>query len=197
MAEKKDPVQKLTTEHGRELLRLARRTILKSFGADRSASPDDEFSNEVFQEKRGVFVTIHLDRQLRGCIGNLSGTETIVDGVRRNAVNAAFNDHRFSPLTLEELAKVDLEISILTEAIILAYEDGEDLIRKLRPGTDGVIINQGGRGATFLPQVWDQLPEPENFLSHLCLKAGLSGDAWRSGNLEVKTYQVQYFAEKE
>ena len=144
---------------------------------------------------RGTFVTLTIKGELRGCIGSLEGREPIVDGVRHNAVNAAFHDPRFRPLGRQELDKVTIEVSILSEPQPLAYTDGEDLLGRLRPGTDGVIIRKGYASATFLPQVWEQLPDKEEFLTHLCLKAGLAPDAWRRGDLEVLTYQVQYFEE--
>jgi len=133
---------------------------------------------------------------LRGCIGSLVALEPLVDGVRRNAMNAAFQDPRFSPLTVDELNELDIEVSVLTDPAPLEYKDGADLLAKLRPNIDGVIIRQGHAAATFLPQVWDQLPEPADFLAHLCRKAGLPMDAWQQGNLVVSTYQVQYFSEK-
>ena len=86
-------------------------------------------------------------------------------------------------------------MSVLTEPQILDYSDPEDLIDKLRPDIDGVTIRKGHAAGTFLPQVWEQLPEPRTFLSHLCMKAGLPSDAWQQGDLEVETYQVQYFQE--
>ena len=119
----------------------------------------------------------------------------MLEGVRRNAINAAFHDPRFSRLTKDELERTEIEVSILTEPQLLAYRDGQDLIQKLRVNVDGVIIRKGYASATFLPQVWEQLPEPADFLSYLCRKAGLSSDAWQSSKLEVLTYQVQYFEE--
>jgi AmmeMemoRadiSam system protein A len=132
---------------------------------------------------------------LRGCIGSLTAVESISADVQHNAQNAAFHDPRFGPLTSSELDQVDIEVSILTRPARLAYTDGQDLLTKLRPGIDGVIIRKGSASATFLPQVWQQLPDKTDFLAHLCQKAGLSSNAWRSGKLEVKTYQVQYFEE--
>ena len=89
-----------------------------------------------------------------------------------------------------------MEISILTDPKPLIYSDAEDLLKKLRSGIDGVILKKGYRQSTFLPQVWEQLPEKEDFLNHLCLKAGLDRNAWRKGDLEVSTYQVQAFEEE-
>ena len=157
-------------------------------------------SNNLTTEQhlsRGVFVTLRKQGMLRGCIGSLLGVEPLVAGVRRHVVNAAFHDHRFSILTAEELAKVRIEISLLTPPKTLKYFDGDDLICKLRPNIDGVIVKQGKRGATFLPQVWDELPVPELFLDQLCCKAGLFSAGWRSGGLTVQTYQALRFAEED
>lgn len=183
----------LTEEQGRALLALARGTISEKLGGESlTAVPEDS----VFDARYGTFVTLKIDGALRGCIGNLTPSGSVAEGVRRNAVNAAFNDPRFSPLTAGELAKVAIDISVLSQPQILDYNDGEDLVAKLRPGIDGVILSLGGAGATFLPQVWDQLPNPEQFLGHLCRKAGLSDTAWRDSHPKIEIYQVQCFEEE-
>jgi AmmeMemoRadiSam system protein A len=99
-------------------------------------------------------------------------------------------------LTDKELDQTEIEVSILTEPRPLEYQSRQDLTKKLRVKVDGVIIRKGHASATFLPQVWEQLPQPEEFLSHLCLKAGLPSDAWKDPEVEILTYQVQYFEEK-
>ena len=152
--------------------------------------------DEALKARCGTFVTLKIAGNLRGCIGSLSAEESILDGIKRNAVNAAFHDPRFSPVTVEEIEDVDIEISILTKPQPLEYIDSIDLISRLRVNVDGVILQKGRAGATFLPQVWEQLPRPENFLSHLCVKAGLSANAWENTRLKISTYQVQYFEEK-
>jgi AmmeMemoRadiSam system protein A len=181
------------------LLKLARQTIAEklSGSAARPASEDllTALDDDQFQLPCGTFVTLKIGERLRGCIGNLTSTETVLDGVRRNAVNAALHDPRFPSLTKDELEQSRIEVSILTEPQALAYRDGADLVKKLRPHVDGVIIRKGHASATFLPQVWEQLPGPEDFLTHLCLKAGLPAGAWKNSDLEVLTYQVQYFEE--
>ena len=182
------------------LVRLARETIARRLDiavVAAGTADKDLLEDPTLQENRGVFVTLHKDGQLRGCIGSLLSSVSIVEGVKDNAVNAAFRDPRFSPLGKEEFDLIDVEVSILSEPENLEYNDPEDLLNKLHPGVDGVIINQRGASATFLPQVWKQLPDGANFLSHLCQKAGLAQDQWRFGDLQVKTYRVQYFAEKE
>ena len=195
----KEANQLLAPEKGQVLVTLARSTLMEKFGlplppaeADRMRSA---LSEPAFQARCGTFVTLKHNGQLRGCIGSLSASDPLAEGVRRNAINAAFHDPRFSPLTQKELGQIEIEVSVLTEPQPLAFSDPEDLLRKLRPNVDGVIIRQGYASATFLPQVWEQLPKKEDFLGHLCLKAGLPRDAWKRGKLEVSTYQVQYFEE--
>lgn len=186
-----------TEEQGMALVALARRTIQDNLGEQAPADPKlaEALADEALKVMAGTFVTLTMKGQLRGCIGSLEAREPLVEGVKHNALNAAFRDPRFSALTKKELANVQVEVSILTEAKPLAYTDSKDLLKKLRPGVDGLIIRQGLAGATFLPQVWEQLPDKEEFLAHLCMKAGLSPDEWKQGKLEVQTYQVQYFEE--
>ncbi len=187
----------LSEEQGGKLLLLARQTIAKQLGegADSELLVKELQCDPELSEKRGTFVTLKISGGLRGCIGSLAANESIFEGVERNAANAAFHDARFSPLTRSELENLHLEVSILTEPQPLEYEDGNDLLDKLRPYIDGVIIRRGMQSATFLPQVWEQVPKPRDFLAHLCHKAMLSPNAWQAGELEVLTYQVQYFEE--
>ena len=188
-------IKKLTEEDGKFLLKVARNTIDQELvGRGETEKPGSELST-VFHEKRGTFVTLTMYDNLRGCIGHIIPQESLIDGVRENAINAAFKDPRFPPLTRYEWENVKIEVSILTEPKPLPYSDADDLLKKLRPGIDGLIISKGFNQATFLPQVWEQLPQKEEFLGHLCLKAGLDGDAWRKGGLEVSTYQAQVFEE--
>ena len=182
----------LTKAQGATLLQLARQTLTHRLSG---GHPPDSLVEPDFLNKRAVFVTLKRGGKLRGCIGNLIPTLPLWEGVRDNALNAAFHDHRFAPLAAEDLDSVIIEISVLTTPQRLPHRGGDDLLAKLRVGVDGVILKKDGRSATFLPQVWDQLPRPEDFLSHLCMKAGLTSDAWKISELEVLTYQVQYFEE--
>ena len=189
---------RFSREHGLALVRMARETIETSLGI-RSGEDDPEdalLNDAVMESKHGVFVTLTKDGDLRGCIGFLEGRESVKDAVRHNALNAAFNDPRFPPLRASEVGDIDIEVSILTDPEPLDYSGPSDLLNRLRPGIDGVIIRSGLHAATFLPQVWDQLPGKEDFLDHLCLKAGLPARAWKRGDLEVLTYQVQHFEEE-
>lgn len=188
----------LTEEQGKALLWLARETIGRQLGFEArepGAGIAARLQDAALQRKRGTFVTLKEHGSLRGCIGCLAATDSIVEGVKRNALHAAFGDSRFCPVGKNELAAIEVEISILTEPTPLAYANAEDLLRTLQAGIDGVIIRKGVQSATFLPQVWEQMSRPEDFLDCLCRKAGLPADAWRSGGLEVSTYRVQYFEE--
>ncbi|MDY6824178.1 MAG: AmmeMemoRadiSam system protein B [Thermodesulfobacteriota bacterium] len=184
---------KLAKNQGNALVALARKTIYERLGMDAPEPGIDMDNEKALQEKRGTFVTLNLNGELRGCIGSLTADEAIVTGVRRNAINAAFHDPRFPPLTKEEAKKIDVEVSILTDPQPLEFKDSKELLEKLCPEIDGVIIKKGLARATFLPQVWEQLPTREEFLSQLCIKAGLAPNAWEQPGLEVLTYQVQYF----
>jgi AmmeMemoRadiSam system protein A len=186
---------RLSQDEGNYLLMVARSTIKNRLNNREQPQIDWKDLPKRFQEQLGTFVTITIDGNLRGCIGHIIPRETLLEGIRENAINAAFRDPRFPPLTREEFDKTEIEISILTAPQELPYIDAEDLLNKLRPGKDGVIIKKGYREATFLPQVWDQLPDKQEFLTHLCMKAGLSHDTWRKEKLQVSTYQVQAFEE--
>ena len=191
-----DSSQTLKKHQGQALIKLARQTIAESLGKKSIPVDPRTLDDSAFQDHRGTFVTLTINKQLRGCIGNLDATESILAGIKRNAMNAAFHDPRFSPLKARELDQVDIEVSILTEPEPLEYGDSKELISKLRVHVDGVILRKGSASATFLPQVWEQLPRPEQFLSHLCMKAGLPADDWEKNRPEIMTYQVQYFEEE-
>lgn len=184
----------LSDKQGKALLQIARQTIAGKLGV---AIESDNALEALPDVQFGTFVTLKKNGQLRGCIGNLQASESVEDGVRRNAISAAFHDSRFSPLAADELSEIEIDISVLNQAQVLEYEDAQDLIEKLRPGIDGVILTLGTARATFLPQVWDQLPTVEQFLGHLCRKAGLVESSWKSSQPQIETYQVQCFAEEE
>ena len=179
-------------EEKRLLLTLAREAIASRFTGEKPLLPETPF----LQRPAACFVTLKKAGVLRGCIGNLQAADTLAGALRHNAEAAAFGESRFPPLAVEELPAVEIEISLLSEAKQLDYADADDLCRKLRPGIDGVILRSGSRGATFLPQVWEQLPTAEMFLSHLCLKAGLAAGFWRHGHPRIALYQVEHFAEE-
>jgi len=189
-----DP-DRLTEEEGSCLLSVARQTIEQKLFNQKDQAASVSASSPKFSKRRGTFVTLTIDGGLRGCIGHIIPQESLIEGIRVNAINAAFRDPRFKPLSKKEWEKVEIEISILTEPGPLEYADSADFLRKLRPGIDGVIIKKGHNQATFLPQVWEQLPDKKEFLTHLCLKAGLVGNEWKKEKLEIQIYQVQAFEE--
>ena len=151
--------QNLTQKQGQALVSLARHAILERV---RRSNLLDETIHKILQdkrlqEKRGTFVTLSKEGELRGCIGTLTPTETITEGVKRNALNAALHDQRFPLVSADELDEILIEVSVLTDPVPVEYTDGMDLLSRLKPGVDGVIIRQGAARATFLPQVWEQL----------------------------------------
>ena len=184
-------------KQGQDLIKLARLTIMDRLGVKVDTTAlDKDLAKPCFQKRCGTFVTLNNGDRLRGCIGNLAPKFTVREGIRRNSIDAAFHDPRFPPLKPDELDNINISVSILTQPQPLEYTKNADLLAKLRAHEDGVIIRKEADGATFLPQVWEQLPTPEIFLTQLCLKAGLPADAWQKSRLEVWTYQVQYFEEQ-
>ncbi len=196
-AENKKPL--LTAADGQTLLALARHSIAMKLGLELKKPDGDELlrrlEQAVFREHCGTFVTLKKGGTLRGCIGALGASESLEAGIRRNAVNAAFQDPRFAPLSAAEYEQIEIEVSVLTVPQPLPYRGADDLCRKLKPHQHGVVLRQGHASATFLPQVWEQLPTPEAFLSQLCLKAGLSASTWQREGLEILVYTVQHFEE--
>jgi AmmeMemoRadiSam system protein A len=148
-------------------------------------------------EPGASFVTLTASGSLRGCIGTLEARQPLIDDVREHAVAAALEDFRFTPVQPTELPGIEIEISRLTAPWPLVYADSEDLLAKLRPNVDGVVILDGIRRATFLPQVWAKIPDPADFLDNLCYKMGAPVDYWRRTRLDVLVYEVEEFRERQ
>ena len=146
----------------------------------------------VLQQHGASFVTLTIQHQLRGCIGMLKPTRPLVEDVAHNAYSAAFEDTRFSPLSAAEYDQLEYHISILNPAEPIEFESEADLLQQLQPGIDGLILEDQGRRATFLPSVWESLPHAADFLRHLKMKAGLSSDYW-SSSLRAQRYSVEEF----
>lgn len=172
----------------RLLTSLARAAIAAEFGVSWPDLPRPAW----LDEPAATFVTLTLRRQLRGCIGSLEAYRSLYDDVTQNARAAAFGDPRFPRLAADELPAVSIEISLLTAPQPLLFRSEADALRRLRPGIDGVIFQYAGRRATFLPQVWNQLPEPREFLAHLKRKAGFSADL-PLDDARLEVYQVEVF----
>jgi len=148
------------------------------------------------REKGAAFVTLNTrsNNQLRGCIGSLQAHRPLFEDIISNAQAAALRDPRFPPLAAEELHDIKIEVSILSEPKPLIYSDREDLKRKITPMQDGIILSYNQHRATYLPQVWEQLPHFDTFFSSLCIKAGLSGDCL-SSHPEIEVYRVTKYEE--
>lgn len=146
----------------------------------------------ALKQPGACFVTLTIQRQLRGCIGMLQATRPLVEDVAQNAYSAAFEDSRFPPLNDAEYDQLEYHISILNPAEPIEFESEADLLQQLRPGVDGLILEDRGRRATFLPSVWDSLPSAADFLRHLKMKAGLAPDYW-SNTLRAQRYTVEEF----
>lgn len=177
----------------KDLLKLARESIKSELeGKELKVS---ESLGKKYSEKKACFVTLTINGDLRGCIGSLEARQELWKDVIGNARSAAFRDPRFYELTEKELEKVKIEISVLSKPEKIVYNNVEDLLFKIKPKKDGLIIKLGFYSATYLPQVWEQISIKEEFLESLCRKAGLSGDFWKSGKLEVWKYSVDSVAE--
>ena len=182
----------------RALLALARRTVQAAARGEALPDPASAGLSKLCDQPKGCFVTLNRDGRLRGCIGNIlpQPDRSLGLAVVDNAVNAALRDHRFRPVTPDEVAQLHIEISVLTAPQELSFSSPQDLLAKLRPNFDGVILQVGRFSATFLPQVWRQIPDPEQFLNQLSYKAGLQPTAWQMDNAKVLTYQVEAFEEE-
>jgi len=188
--------EKLTLEEQKILLRLAREAMERGVKGEDLTPFDPSGLTPNLCEAGSSFVTLTVQGQLRGCIGSLDAHQSLAEDVRDHAVGAALNDPRFPPVREEELSKIRIEVSHLTLPVPLDYTDANDLLSKLHPFVDGIVLREAPfRRATFLPQVWEKIPEREEFLNNLCFKMGVEYDLWRWKHLEVLTYQVEEFRE--
>ena len=179
------------TDRGNVLLQIARAAIASHFGLWFECRDDANF----LYEQRASFVTLTRSGRLRGCIGSLQAHRTLIDDVRANAQAAAFRDPRFQPLTATEYSETAIEVSLLSPLTVMNVQDEQDALAQLQPGTDGIVLQCGSKRGTFLPQVWDSLPEPRRFLEELKLKAGLSMQFW-SDDVRLFRYHVDKWTEK-
>lgn len=184
---------KLTLNEREYLLQLARESIL--LGVRGKPLPDLDIAtiSPRLSEPGATFVTLTKNQELRGCIGSLEATRSLVEDVRVHTVAAALEDYRFPPVQESELSQISIEISRLTTPQKIYYQHPDEILSQIRPGIDGVVIKKDIRRATFLPQVWEKVPEVELFLEMLCRKMGGSPDCWRGSSVEIFTYQVEKF----
>lgn len=172
------------------LLQIARESIQYGVQYGKEREITIENFSEPLCEKRASFVTLKLHNGLRGCIGTLEAYQPLVLDVSRNSYAAAFLDPRFPPVQPNEVALLSLHISILTIPELIQFSSEADLLAQLRPGVDGLILSDKGYRGTFLPSVWEELPDPIIFLKHLKMKAGLPIDYW-SDSLQVFRYMTE------
>lgn len=180
----------LSNEQGQVLLKLARAAVAARFGSPSPQSPEEAWLKRL----GATFVTLKEDGMLRGCIGSLEARRPLGEDVQHNAEAAAFRDPRFLPVTQDELERIEVEVSVLSEARPMDFFDERDALAQLQPGVDGVILEYGLHRATFLPQVWEELPQPAQFMARLKNKAGLSEGFW-TDDIRLSRYSVQKFSE--
>lgn len=183
--------KKYNDEHRKILLNLAKDSIRHGLDTNRPLTVElDQFPPEL-TERSATFVTLKTRGQLRGCIGMLEAVRPLVQDICENAFSAAFRDPRFPPLEENELESLDIHLSILSSPEPMTFSSEEDLISQIRPGVDGLILEEGSYRGTFLPSVWESLPSVRQFLRELKKKAGLPGDFW-SDKLIVCRYTTEY-----
>lgn len=182
---------KLKKECQEILLKTARNAISQRLDSSIKPFNPGTIPNEL-TEIRATFVTLTIQGRLRGCIGMLKAVRPLIEDVAANACSAAFRDPRFSPVTKEELDKLEIHISVLSPPEEIFFSSEQELLTKIRPGIDGLILQDGPAQGTFLPSVWEQLPQKEQFLAHLKLKAGLPHNYW-SDTIRVFRYTAEYF----
>jgi AmmeMemoRadiSam system protein A len=181
-----------TEELGSLLLVLARNAIARRLAL--APAPLPQATPPALDQPGATFVTLTQHGDLRGCIGSLEAHRPLAQDVQENAIAAAFHDPRFAPFAADEFSRTRVEVSLLTPAQPMPVSDEADALAQLRPGEDGLIFQVGHLRATFLPQVWEQLPVPRQFLAHLKMKAGLPADFW-SRDVRLARYGVQKWKE--
>lgn len=183
----------LTSELRRALLDLAAASIDFGLTDRRPLDITLEEYPPLLQELRATFVTLQMNGKLRGCIGSLEPHRPLVADIVYNAYAAAFMDHRFSPLTHKERDLLDIHISILSLPVLMTFNSEDDLLAQIRPGVDGLILEDRGKRGTFLPSVWETLANPRDFLTHLKLKAGFPPNHW-SQTVRISRYTTESFS---
>ncbi len=187
--------EKLSPQEKTILLQLAREALERGVRGEALPPIDQALLTPRLREQGASFITLTMNGDLRGCIGALEPYQPLADDVREHSVAAALEDPRFPPVQPKELDQIEVEISSLTAPAKLEYKDAVDLLAKLHPQIDGVILRKGLQRATFLPQVWEKIPDKAEFLDNLCYKMGAAPNAWRHSHLEVLVYQVEEFHE--
>jgi len=186
----------LTKDEKRYLLQVARAALDAAVNHRQLPPLNLKALPERLQANGASFVTLTRLGELRGCIGTLNVQRPLAEDVQQHAGEAARHDRRFPPVQPDETQTIAIEVSVLGEPQPIAATDPAMIPTLLRPGVDGVVILSGSRRATFLPQVWEKVSSPEQFLEMLCQKAGMPGEAWKQGDVEILVYQVESFHDK-
>jgi len=196
--ERTGPVE-LTSDEKAFLLDLARRTLHAHLTEESPPEVEKASLGSRLTVEAACFVTLTEDGSLRGCIlDSFVPHEPIYRNVMRNVILAATGDPRFAAVDSAELDQLTIEVSVLGRPYPISVDDPDELVEALRPGVDGVILTTAHGSSTYLPQVWEQIPDPEEFLSELCRKHGAPGDCWRTDELlRVEVYQVNHFSESD
>lgn len=181
----------LTEADKRTMLQLARQALEAGVRGVKLPPVDYENLPPLFRKEGASFVTLTRGGELRGCIGAIEAFQPLAEDIREHAMAAAAEDYRFPPVTVDELPSIAVEVSYLTPLQPVEYDRPADLPGHLRPHIDGVVLRDGFRRATFLPQVWDKIGDPASFLGQLCWKMGAAPDTWKRKKLQVWTYQVE------
>jgi uncharacterized protein len=188
-------VESLLPGEKRALLGLARQALEHGVHGESLPRLDLQALSPALRSYGASFITLTAGGGLRGCVGTLAPSRPLAEDVRRNALGAALQDYRFPPVLPEELPGIRIEVSRLTVPTPLEYRTPEELLARLQPGLDGLVLGDGQHQATFLPQVWQKVASGEEFLAQLCLKMGLAADAWREKQLAARVYRVEEFHE--
>ena len=183
----------MSSETGVALLAIARSAIAQALGKPAAAVPEDD---PTLQRTGACFVTLTQQGRLRGCIGSLQASRSLLADVKANAVAAALHDPRFPALSVSEMDRTEIEVSLLSPLQPVGFTSESHALAQLRPGVDGVVLEYGRHRSTFLPQVWEQLPNASEFIAHLKAKAGLPTDFW-AHDLKLQRYQVSKWKESD
>ncbi|MBT8439496.1 MAG: AmmeMemoRadiSam system protein A [Gammaproteobacteria bacterium] len=185
---------KISAQEQDQLLALARDSITYGLEHGRAINPVISQYDDNLQQMAACFVTLTMAHDLRGCIGHLSAIQPLFEDVAENAFSAAFRDPRFPELREDEINRIEIEISILTPSTPMEFTDEDDLLKQIQEGIDGLILEDGYNRGTFLPTVWESLPDKQDFWKHLKMKAGLPVSHW-SDTLKVSRYHTISFSE--
>ncbi len=183
---------KLTTEDQKICLQIAHQSIKHGLQKGKALQVITTDYSSDLQQNLATFVTLHKNGTLRGCIGALEAYQPLINDIAEHAYSAAFQDPRFPALQDDEFEQLDIEISVLGKSELMSFDSEEDLLSQIRPNIDGLILESGFNRGTFLPSVWEQLPEPEEFLNHLKMKAGLSSQWWDNA-VKISRYETFSF----